>query len=261
MDFFSKRYAYPVCGMYSAGHILFLLVIALFIAVGLFFSKNISEKGLKKQTLSFAIVLWVLEIIKIGYNHLNGYFGWDQWVPLAFCSLMLYALWFAILKNPMLHKMGSAWIIVGGTLGGLCYLIYPSTSLTEVQALHFLAFHGMGYHGVLLYLGILYFIHSDFEVTLKNFKYYAYFLGVFFPLTIILDYAFKVNLMFFREAYNLPKFVAAVAEWNLPIYTLIVILFYSVLPYAIICGVNKLSDAFHKETGEDKLEEMSANQE
>jgi hypothetical protein len=37
------------------------------------------------------IILWALEIFKIGFNHLKGYFGWDNWVPLAFCSLLIYA--------------------------------------------------------------------------------------------------------------------------------------------------------------------------
>lgn len=258
MYFFSKRGEYPVCGMYSAGHFIFLFIIAALIIIGLYLSRDITQKGLKRQTLVVMITLWVLEIIKIGYNHTNGYFGWDQWVPLAFCSLLLYAGWLALAKNDLLHKMGSSWIIAGGILGGLSYLIYPSTSLTEVQSFHFLAFHGMGYHGTMLYMGILYFIHGDVDISSKNMKYYLLFLACIFPIVIILDYAFNVNLMFFHDAYNLPGFVKAVANWNLPIYTLIVVLFYALLPYCILLGAIKVSGLLKKK--EEPVYQESTNE-
>jgi hypothetical protein len=142
--------------------------------------------------------------------------------------------------------MGVTWIIVGGLIGGASYLLYPSTSLTEVQAFHFLAFHGMGYHGTMVYMGILYFIQGDVEISVKNFKYYFLFLFVVFPIVIALDYIFGVNLMFFRDAYNLHDFVKAVNAWNQPIYTCIVVLFYLVLPYFLIYGIDKVRDFIHK---------------
>lgn len=259
MYFFSRREAFPVCGMYSFGHLIFLLIIGTLIGLGLHLSKDITQKGLRKQTLIIMIVLWVLEIIKIGYNHLWGYFGWDQWVPLAFCSLLLYAGWFALSKNETIHKMGAIWIIAGGLCGGLSYLLYPSTSLTEVQGFHFLAFHGMGYHGTMVYLGILYFVHSDVEVTLKNFKYYLMLLGIIFPIIIVLDYTFNVNLMFFHDAYNLPGFVKAIAAWNLPVYTLIAVLFYLILPYFVIFGVEKLR-AYLAKKKEDSVYQERTNE-
>ncbi len=246
MDFFSDRFAYPVCGMYSLGHFIFVLIIGILIVLGVNLSKNLTKEGLRKQTLIIMIILWALEIFKIGFNHLKGYFGWDNWVPLAFCSLLLYAGWLSLSKNEVIHKMGVTWIIVGGLIGGTSYLLYPSTSLTEVQAFHFLAFHGMGYHGTMVYLGILYFIHGDVEISVKNFKYYFLFLFVVFPIVIALDYIFGVNLMFFREAYNLPDFVKAVNAWNQPIYTCIVVLFYLVLPYFLIYGIDKVGDFIHK---------------
>ena len=52
--------------------------------------------------------------------------------------------------------------------------------------------------------------------------------------------------MFFRDAYNLPDFVKAVNAWNQPIYTCIVVLFYLVLPYFLIYGIDKVGDFIHK---------------
>jgi uncharacterized membrane protein YwaF len=255
MSFFSDRDAYPACGIFSLGHFIFFIVIGALIVLGLYLSRNITKRGLRDQTLVSVCILWTLEIIKIGYNHIHGYFGLDQWFPLAFCSLFLYAALFALSKNEMVKNMGQAWLIFGGILGGFCYLIYPSTSLPIVQAFHFLAFHGMGYHGVLLYIGILYFIHSGFEISFKGFKYYFLFLSIFFPIAIIMDYSLHVNLMFFREAYNLPEFAKAVAEWNLPIYTIIVILVYLLLPYVIIYGIDRFSAFMHKKKENAVLQE------
>ena len=70
-----------------------------------------------------------------------------------------------------------------------------------------------------------------------------------------MDYRLNVNLMFFRDAYNLPEFAKAIAEWNLPIYTLIVVLFYLLLPYVIIYGIDKFSAFIHKRKENAVLQE------
>ena len=70
-----------------------------------------------------------------------------------------------------------------------------------------------------------------------------------------MDYSLNVNLMFFREAYNLPEFAQAVAAWNLPIYTIIVVLVYLLLPYVIIYGIDRFSAFIHKRKENAVLQE------
>jgi hypothetical protein len=43
MDFFSDRFAYPVCGMYSLGHFIFVLIIGILIVLGVNLSKNLTK--------------------------------------------------------------------------------------------------------------------------------------------------------------------------------------------------------------------------
>ena len=263
MGFFSRRGAYPVCGIFSIGHIIYLVILLSLVGVGLYLSRNVKEEGIRKQTFVIAIVIAIAEVLKISYNFIYGYWHVNWWLPVSFCALFLYTTWMAISKNETISKIGKLWISVGAIIGGASYLLYPSTSLTEVQGFHFLAVHGMSYHATMLYLGLLYLLHGVAEPTWKNFKYYAIFCLIVFAGVIIMDYGFfdhGVNLMFFADAKRLPKFVQAICEASRPLYTAIVVAFYIVIPYTLVNGLLHARDAIraHKSLSLEEKDSVEA---
>jgi hypothetical protein len=149
-------------------------------------------------------------------------------------------------KNKTVATLGKTWITVGAIIGGISYLLYPSTSLTEVQAFHLLALHGMSYHATMLYLGLLYFLHGEAEPTWKNFKYYGLFVGAFCAFIITIDYAFDVNLMFLAKANRLPEFAQAVCNFSRPLFTILASGVYIVVPYIVVNLMMHIRDAIRQ---------------
>lgn len=247
MDFFAKRDVYEPCGLFSLEHFIALFVLIGLIILGLFLSRKQDEKGVRKQTFIIAIVITVLEVCKAIYNFVYGYFNPNNWVPLAYCSLFIYSAWMALSKNETIKKMGITWLVTGGIIAGSAYLIYPSTSLTEFRLFHFLSFHGLTYHALMVYTGLLYFIKGIGKAELKNYKYYAYFCTIFFIIAVILDYIFKINFMFFYDAYMLPQPLPKIQEWCLPIYTIIILLAYYIFPYLFGYILNLIKQKNYKE--------------
>lgn len=247
MDFICRRGECGICGLYSIGHIIYLIVLLSLVGLGLYLSRNVSKEGIRKQTFIIAVCIAVAEVLKITYNFVYGYWHVNWWLPISFCALFLYTTWMALSKNKTISQVGKMWITVGAVMGGISYLLYPSTSLTEVQAFHFLALHGMSYHATMLYLGLLYFLHDEAVPTWKNFKYYALFCLIVFTGVIIMDYSFNVNLMFFADAKRLPDIAKAVCKASRPLFTMIVVCFYIFLPYTIVNLLMHIRDFIRKQ--------------
>ena len=135
--FFSKPGEYEPCGMFSVGHFILLVLALSIVGIALSNTKNISKEKVKEIIKKSTIVLWILEIIKIIFNFAIG--NWknpNNYIPLYYCSIILYAGLLSGWGKGALKKVGDVFISTGSIIGGLFFLFCPNTSLPALSLIH-----------------------------------------------------------------------------------------------------------------------------
>lgn len=85
---------YDPCGVFNITHLTATCICILLIISLVILSRNIQQVTFTKLIKIFAIVLTLLEIVKISYNlYYNLNSPINDWLPLHFCSLFIYSLW------------------------------------------------------------------------------------------------------------------------------------------------------------------------
>lgn len=232
--FFADEGVYPPAGIPSVGYFVLIALTITTIGVSLHYTLRWSYTDIRILLRNIIIILWVLEIIKIGYRWHYGYRkDPDTWVPLYFCSITLYAGLLSAFGKGILRHIGDVFICTGGLVGGVCFLMYPSTSLPLFPAYHFLSIHSFLYHGCMTFLGIL--LNRSGMVNLQwSDMIYVFLYTVFFSLlAYLVDQKTGSNLMFVEQAFpgdlgTLTKHVFR------KFYTSFMILVQSTAPFASI---------------------------
>lgn len=241
MSFFAPRGEFAPCGMFNVTHFIVLFICIIGIFLGLYFSYKLDNKIINKITKILAIIVTILELIKIIYNFYYKCFTLNYWFPLSFCSLFIYALWFTGFGKGKIKRVGEIFIVCGGIVSGLAFLIMPSTSLTEVPMFHYLSCYSMLFHSLMVYLGLLFLIKKIVIVRKKELIYYIIFCIITCGLAFIINLICKTNLMFLNDSYNIPIPLLKTIANNIPfLYTLIIILAYITFPYLISYGLSRL---------------------
>jgi hypothetical protein len=131
--------------------------------------------------------------------------------------------------------MGQAYLSGPSLIAGLSFLIFPTTSLKILPLFHFLSFHSMIYHSLMLYVGIMYFKSNVIEYKIKEGKYYILFLLIFSLFAILINYIYGSNMMFYDNPYNFPfQFIIDIYNFSNILYTVIVFLAYLTLYYVVL---------------------------
>ena len=228
---------YPPCGMFTVGHFITLAITLLAVAVGWYLCRRFTTQNLRFATKCAAIAATVLECIKIVYNFAYGYTYLDAWLPLAFCSLFIYATWMAGFGKGFVEKLGKGFLVGGCPTAGLLFLIFPSTSLQMHPIYHYLCIYSMLYHGAMLWLGGLYLVKEREIKTWKPFLYFAVFFAAFAIPSIILNGIANCNMMFFREPFNIPlEFIKSIYQFSSVLYTILIFIAYLAC-YLVSLGV------------------------
>lgn len=222
--FFCKENEYEPVGMFSVGHIVTLIIFLLIVAFCAYKCRKIGKDKAIFLTKIIAIVVTVLEIIKITIAFINGEGDkLDHWVPLYFCSMFIYAAWLAGYAKGKIADLGRAFVGTGGIIAGLSFLIFPTTSFTMYPLFHYFCMYSMVYHSLMVFLGITYLLNGVVKIDKKSFIDYAIFCSVLNILAIIVNslpiyihvdnvptsgynypYPYYTNFMFLKRAGNIP---------------------------------------------------------
>ena len=81
--------------------------------------------------------------------------------------------------------------MVGSVIGGVVFILYPSTSLPTYPAFHILSIHSFLYHGIMVYLGILVNKTRYIELEKQDIKYFAGLVGVLCVIAFIINNIFR----------------------------------------------------------------------
>ena len=230
--------AYEPCGLFTADHFKLIIITIIGIIIALKKTINKSKEEIKNIIKRCTIVVWIFEIIIIAFKLVTGSArDVNNYVPLYYCSLLLYAGALASFAKGKLQRVGEVFLATGGIVGGLIFIIMPTTSLPTYPMLHIVSLHSFLFHGIMLYLGILLNITNYITLNLADIKYYASLVGIVCLLAYILNNIFDSNLMFISKnfpgtpiefLYNLtgPFFtlVASVGQMTLPFYSIYLII-------------------------------------
>lgn len=225
------------CGMFSIEHFIMLGITAFCIAIALKYTKNMEKENVRKLIQRSTIILWILEIIKIIFNIINyGVNEVNKYVPLYFCSLILYAGIFSGFCKGVLKKIGDVFLSTGGIIAGLIFLISPLTSLTTYPAIHFISIHSFILHGTMVYIGLLMLVTKYTTIEKSDIKYYSAIILIISAIAYIVNIAFDSNLMFISQNYP-GTFIEIIYNITGKAFPIVMVAAQATLPFYIVYGI------------------------
>lgn len=191
MSFFAPPDRYPAAGLFGAGHALLLLLAFLGIAVALFATRRLDAKGVRSVIRGCTVALIASEGAKIAFVLLvvrtrNP----NEFVPLYYCSIVLYAGVLSSLCRGFWQKVGDVFLATGGLFGGALFLLVPLTSLSLYPAFHFISLHSFFLHALMVYLGVLILWRGVYTPRIGDALYNA------LPVSVMCGAAFVFNAVY-----------------------------------------------------------------
>lgn len=238
--FFAKPGEYEPCQMYSTGHMILLTITLIVVMMLIQFTKNSDKNRVKKIIKNTTILLWTMEIIKIIFNLAIGHWNNpNHYIPLYYCSIILYAGLFSAYGKGLFKKIGDIFISTGAIIGGAFFLSTPNTSLTMYPMFHYISIQSFVFHGAMVYLGILVNITGYVDLKLKDIRYYAVLITIMSGISYVVNNILDTNFMFISQNFpNTP--VEAIFNWAGKYFTIVMCLLQIILPFLIIYTINKL---------------------
>ena len=240
------------CGMFSVEHFILLTITLICVAIAIKHTKNMNKENITKLIRKITIFLWILEIIKIVFNIKNyGLSAVNKYVPLYFCSLILYAGIFSGFYKGTLKKMGDVFLSTGGIIAGLIFLLYPLTSLTSYPILHYISIHSFILHGIMLYIGLLMLITKYTTIEKRDIIYYSAIIVIISGIAYIVNLKCGSNLMFISQNYP-GTYIETIYNNTGKFFTLFMTIAQATMPFYIVYGIYNL---FKIKTKEKTTEE------
>ncbi len=201
MMFYDRFDKNEIAGVFTPIHFIVLALYFTLMALALFLSRKVDEAKVKKLTLAAAILTCCMEIVKIALRIAKGQSP-GEWLPLYVSSLFLYASWMSLARNKVIGTTGTCFLAYGSTTAGIVYAFYPSTALLRYPIWHPASIHGLLYHWIILYIGILT-LWKRYRPRAKDFWNFFLFMTAFTIPAFICNELFHYNFMFIGEPFGL----------------------------------------------------------
>ena len=149
MSILKKIYDYfeegDVGGLFSVDHLIYFTLFLTALILLLFISRRTITEQIRKLHIGLAVSVTLAEITKITLRIIKQQPA-DSWLPLYFCSLFIYSLWLSFSKYDFIKTMGYSYMAIGGIIGGVCFMIFPSTSIGLFPIWHPSSIFSLIYH-------------------------------------------------------------------------------------------------------------------
>lgn len=231
---------YEPCGLFTIDHFKLIIITIIGIIIALKKTVKKTKEEIKDIIKKCTELVWILEFIIIAFKLKTGDIkNVNNYVPLYYCSLLLYAGGLASFAKGRFQRMGEVFLAVGGIVGGLIFIIMPTTSLPTYPIFHFVSLHSFLYHGIMLYLGILVNVTNYITLQPTDLKYYSSLVGIVCVLAYIMNNIFDSNLMFISK--NFPGTpIEAIYMATGPFFTLVTSIAQMTLPFYTIYGMKNI---------------------
>ncbi len=232
---FKEKGAAPAGGLFTWSH--FGLLAFFLLAASLFyiFTKKWSKERILIFFKVFSLVLVGLEIFKIIWNIITygvGVSALNSFIPLYYCSIFLFAFVGLAWGRGRFQHMSYSWLIYGGIISGVSFLIYPSSSLLDYPFYHFLSIHSMLFHSSLVLVALLVLRHNFYVPQREDFGDFALFSLPFLLLAFIINKLVGTNLMFLETPLALAP-LAWLNDKSAVLFQIIMFAGNFFLPYAV----------------------------
>lgn len=249
--FFSKPMEYNSAKIFSIQHFVLLFLTITGIIIAIKYTNNKRSTILKKIRI-VTVTIWILEIIKVIFNFKIGNGNnLNTYIPLYYCSILLYAGIFSSAGKGFIKRIGDVFLATGGIVGGVLFLLLPTTSITMYPMFHFITLQSFIYHGAMVYLGII--INKSNYITLekKDIIYYSSLLFVMCLIAYIVNMKFGSNLMFIsRDFPGTP--IGLIYKITGKYFTIIASLIQIFAPFYAVLGIkNIIQKSISKEENEE----------
>lgn len=260
---FSNIGKYKACGIFTTGH--FILIIITMIGILIAIKKSVKKN--KEEVLRIiryvTIIAFILEIIKIIFNvKQNSLRAVNTYLPLYYCSILLYAGILSSFAKGILKRVGDVSLATGSIIGGIVFIIYPSTSLPIYPAFHFLSIHSFLFHGSMIYLGILINKTKYVELKKEDIRYFASLVLCMSIVALIVNIFFDGNLMFISN--NFPgtpiEILYKITNGGI-LFTIIMVILQMTLPFYISYYIIKLIQYIEHKKQKHDIEIKKINKE
>ena len=231
---FANEVGYEPCGLFTIDHFKLIIITVIGIIIALKKTINKSKEEVKRIIKTCTIIIWIFEIIIISFKLRTGDIrDINNYVPLYYCSLLLYAGALASFAKEKLKRVGEVFLATGGIIGGITFIIFPTTSLLTYPMLHMVSLHSFLFHGIMVYLGILINATHYIELKISDIKYYASLVGIVCILAYIINNIFNSNLMFISK--NFPGTpIEFIYKFTGPFFTPVVSVCQMILPFYFV---------------------------
>ncbi len=247
--FFAPPYAYTPCGLFTIGHLVLFLLAAFGIALGLYASRGMREREVRRVIRVSTALLWALELAKVLFVLLVvGSRNPNDFIPLYYCSLILYAGLLSSLGKGVWQKLGDVFIASGGIIGGACFLVVPNTSLPRYPVWHFISLHSFLLHGLMVYLGLLLLWRGAYRLQRRDAAYCAALISTMCVLAFLFNTVWDVthpdfavaNLMFMSKDFPGTP-VSVLYRLCGPVFPVAMWLLQAFGPFLAVWGVQQLA--------------------
>lgn len=238
--FFAKAGKYEACKLFTVGHLGLIITTLVCVFFVLKNTINKSKDEVYKIIKMLTIVLVGLEIFKIWFT-LQDFKITEvkEWVPLYYCSLILYAGILSSFAKGKFKRVGDVFLATGAIVGGLVFILFPTTSLPTYPVFHFRSIHSFFFHGTMVYLTILVNKTHYIELEKKDILYFASFVGVVCIVALLLNNIFDSNLMFISKNFpNTP--VELLYDITGKLFTPVMIIGQMTVPFYVAYGIIKV---------------------
>ncbi len=246
--FFARPGEYEPAGLYTIDHLVLLIIAIIGIIIAIKFTKDKKDKEITKIIKIVTIIIWSLEIIKIIFNLVIGNgSNPNNYIPLYFCSIILYTGIFSGFCKGKLKHIGDVFISTGGLIAGIAFLACPNTSLSMYPVLHYISIQSFIHHSAMIYLGILVNITDYIKINLQDFWYYSGLMVIISFIALIFNNIYDSNLMFISKDFpGTPIHILfeTTGKWFAPI----MIVLQATIPFFMMLGILKIKNKYKKQT-------------
>ena len=249
---FSVKGTYPAVGLFSEAHIIAVLAWA---------TRKMSVKSYYKMLRVFAVLFTCLEVFKIIWSWSTGLKAINNWVPLYFCSLYIYALWFSWSKSRKLKSLGMSFIACACIVAGAVFIVFPTTSFSMFPIYHFNCIYSMVYHSAMVYSSIMLYVTKAYELNFKSVLKYCCFCLFFMFFAEAININFGSNLMFIANPGNIPlPFLKPIYNFSPVLFSAIIVVAHLLIGF-VVFGITKLAKRIKSKRKQNKIEVIEIEEE
>jgi len=241
MNFFAGRGEYPPAGLFSLGHLFMLACCVIALVILIYFTKKKRAAHPYRLIRIVGVLVFILEVVKTAWGLSAGrYNDWYDYLPIWFCSLFIPFCLLAGFGKGKVRQLALIFMYYGGMIGGSTYLIFPTTSIGRYPFWHFITFHSMLYHTLMIFMSVYIVRNHLIKPSMKDFKPHVVTIILACILAYVVNENLGTNYMFLAKPANnnfLLQFALAVTG---PLYPVAVTLFQAFVSFFSALGIYKL---------------------